>query len=420
MSKFTESRQRRVVITGLGVVSAIGIGKDAYWDSLQIGRSGIKRITSFDTSSYACQIAGEIDNFDPIDFMPAQVARRIDRFAQLAVAAARLAVSDGQFRICNANSGELGVILGTSVGTLCYAEQQIALFYEKGVSRINPFFATSVIPSSALTQITLNLGIRGPSRTITVACASGTAAVGEAFQRIKNGELNIILAGGSEAPITPLVVSTLSSIQLLSVINDSPQTSYRPFSKNAAGFVLGEGAAILVVEELEHALKRNAPIYAEVVGFGASSDAYHVMTFAPGFEQPVAAIRTALDEAGMQPEELDYINPHGIAVPDNDRGETMIFKKALGDAAAKISLSATKPLTGHTLGAGGALELVACCMMLRHEFLHPTINLLEPDPLCDLDFIPNQGRLRKIDAMLTVSFGFGGYNAACVIRRYAG
>lgn len=420
MSKFTESRQRRVVITGLGVVSAIGIGKDAYWDSLRIGRSGIKRITSFDTSSNACQIAGEIDNFDPIDFMPAQVARRIDRFAQLAVAAARLAVSDGQFRICNANSGELGVILGTSVGTLCYAEQQIALFYEKGVSRINPFFATSVIPSSALTQITLNLGIRGPSRTITVACASGTAAVGEAFQRIKNGELNIILAGGSEAPITPLVVSTLSSIQLLSVINDSPQTSYRPFSENAAGFVLGEGAAILVVEELEHALKRNAPIYAEVVGFGASSDAYHVMTFAPGFEQPVAAIRTALGEAGMQPEELDYINPHGIAVPDNDRGETMIFKKALGDAAAKISLSATKPLTGHTLGAGGALELVACCMMLQHEFLHPTINLVKPDPLCDLDFIPNQGRLQKVDAMLTVSFGFGGYNAACVIRRYAG
>jgi 3-oxoacyl-[acyl-carrier-protein] synthase II len=419
MSLHTDNRRKRVVITGLGIVSAIGIGKEAYWDSLRAARSGIRKITSFDVSSYPCQIAGEIEGFDPIDFMPTQVARRIDRFAQLAVAAARLAVGDGYVRTYDSKSGELGVILGTSVGTLCYAEQQIALFYEKGVNRINPFFATSVIPSSALTQITLNLGIHGPSHTINVACASGTAAVGEAFQRIRNGELKIILAGGSEAPITPLVISTLSSVQLLSVANGSPQTSYRPFSKNASGFVLGEGAAILVVEELEHALKRNAHIYAEIMGFGMSSDAYHVMSFAPGFEHPVAAIHAALEASGVHPEHLDYINPHGIAVPDNDRSETAIFKMALGDAAAKVSISATKPLTGHTLGAGGALELVACCMMLQNEYLHPTINLLEPDPLCDLDFIPNNGRARKVDNMLSVSFGFGGYNAACVIRRYA-
>lgn len=414
----TDGAQKRVVISGLGVVSAIGIGKETYWDSLRKGKSGIRKISSFDVSSFPCQIAGEIDGFDPTDFMPAQVARRIDRFAQLAVGAARLAVSDAEVSLRDSRPNEVGVILGTSVGTLCYAEQQIALFHEKGASRINPFFATSVIPSSALTQITLNLGIHGPSRTITVACASGTAAVGEAFQRIRNGELNIVLAGGSEAPITPLVISTLSSVQLLSVANESPQTSYRPFSKDASGFVLGEGAAILLLEEMEHALKRDAPIYAEVVGFGMSSDAYHVMTFAPGLEQPVAAIHAALAESGLHPEDLGYINPHGIALPDNDRSETAILKIALGNAATKVPISATKPLTGHTLGAGGALELVACCLMLQNEYLHPTINLLESDPLCDLDFIPNSGRARKVDTMLSLSFGFGGYNAACVIRRY--
>jgi 3-oxoacyl-[acyl-carrier-protein] synthase II len=410
---------RRVVVTGLGVVSAIGVGKEPFWDSLSAGRSGIGKITSFDASSYDCQIAGEIKDFDPCDFMPTQTARRIDRFSQLALSAARLAVADSRLNIGGEIPGAVGVILGTSIGTLCYAEQQIALFYEKGVKRINPFFATSVIPSSAVTQIALDLGIHGPCLTLTTACASGTGSVGEAFHRIKDGELDIALAGGSEAPITPLVLSTLSAVQLLSIANDSPQTSYRAFSKDAAGFVLGEGAGILVLEELGHALRRSAKIYAEVAGFGASSDAYHVMTFEPGFEQPVSAIRSALNEAHMVPQDLGYINPHGIAIPDNDRGEVAILKLALGEAMSKIPVSATKPLTGHVLGGGGALELSACCLMLEHEFLHPTINFSEPSPAYGLDFIPNEGRGEKVDAMLSVSFGFGGYNAACVIRRYA-
>lgn len=409
---------RRVVVTGLGIVSPVGIGKDAFWHALKSGSSGIKKITSFDTSSYPCQIAAEITEFDPADFMPTQTARRIDRFAQLALASAKLAVEDARLRISNVEEKSLGVILGTSIGTLSYAEREISLFYDKGAKRINPFFATSVIPSSAVTQITLDLGIHGPSQTITAACASGTASIGEAFHRIKQGGLDVVLAGGSEAPITPLVLSTLASIQLLSVANDSPQTSYRPFSKDAMGFVLGEGAAVLVLEELGHALKRDAAVYAEVVGYGSSSDAYHVMLFGPDFRQPVAAIHAALVEANLRPEDLGYINPHGIALPINDRGETMIFKLALGEAVRKTPISATKPLTGHTLGAGGAIELVGCCLMLKNEFLHPTINLSEPDPLCDLDFIPNEGREAKVDAMLSVSFGFGGYNAACVIRRY--
>jgi 3-oxoacyl-[acyl-carrier-protein] synthase II len=410
--------EHRVVITGLGVVSSIGIGKESFWDSLRAGRSGIRQITSFDFTSYDCQIAGEISDFDPADFMPAQTARRIDRFAQFGLAAARLAVNDAGLDVAREDSGAVGIILGTSIGTLCYAERQIALFYEKGAKRINPFFSTSVIPSSAATQIMLDLGIHGTSRTITTACASGTGSVGEAFHRVKDGELDVILAGGAEAPITPLVLSTLSAIQLLSVANETPERAYRAFSKDAAGFVLGEGSGILILEELEHALRRDAKIYAEVVGYGASSDAYHVMMFAPSLEHPVAAIRNALDEAHMTPADLGYLNPHGIAIPANDRSEVDIFKLALGEAISKIPLSATKPLTGHVLGGGGALELIGCCLMLEHRFLHPTINLSPDDSSYGLDFIPETGRHADVDAMLSVSFGFGGYNAACVLRRY--
>ena len=410
--------ERRVVITGLGVVSSIGIGKESFWDSLRAGRSGIRQITSFDFTSYDCQIAGEISDFDPADFMPAQTARRIDRFAQFGLAAARLAVNDAGLDVAREDAGTVGIILGTSIGTLCYAERQIALFYEKGAKRINPFFSTSVIPSSAATQIMLDLGIHGPSQTLTTACASGTGSVGEAFRRVRGGESDIILAGGAEAPITPLVLSTLSAIQLLSVANDTPARAYRAFSKDAAGFVLGEGSGILILEELEHALRRDAKIYAEMVGYGASSDAYHVMDFAPSLEYPVAAIRNALDEAHMTPADLGYLNPHGIAIPANDRSEVDIFKLALGEAISKIPLSATKPLTGHVLGGGGALELIGCCLMLEHRFLHPTINLSPGDSSYGLDFIPETGRHADVDTMLSVSFGFGGYNAACVLRRY--
>jgi 3-oxoacyl-[acyl-carrier-protein] synthase II len=409
---------RRVVITGLGIVSAIGIGKDAYWESLRNGKSGIRKITSFDASSYPCQVAAEVTEFDPTDFMPAQQARRIDRFAQLGVAAARLGIADAGLKLEGESEGAVGIILGTSVGTLCYAEQQIALFYEKGIKRINPFFATSVIPSSATTQIMLDLKVKGPSQTITTACASGTCAVGEAFHAIKRGSVDIVIAGGAEAPITPLVLSTLGSLDMLAGERGCPEKSYRPFSRDPQGFVLGEGSGILVLEELQHARRRDAKIYAEVAGFGMSSDAFHVMAFDPMLEQPVSAIKAALEEAKVNPAALDYVNPHGIALPDHDRCEVSILKMALGEAAVKIPVSATKPMTGHALGAGGALELIACCLMMENRFLHPTINLSFPDPKCDLDFIPNEGRSQKVNAMLSLSFGFGGYNAACVIQRY--
>ena len=414
----TNGKQHRVVVTGLGVVSAVGIGKDVFWEALKTGRSGVKEISAFDVSSYSCRIAAEVSGFEPLDFMSSQQARRIDRFAQMALTAARLSIGDACLSMNSKNQGSMGVTLGTSVGTLCYAEQQIALFHEKGIKRINPFFATSVIHSSAATQIMLDLKIKGPCRTVTTACASGTCSIGEAFHAIRNGELDVVLAGGAEAPITPLVLATLDSIQLLSTDNDRPDSAFRPFSKHASGFVLGEGAGILVLEDLEHALRRNARIYAEVVGFGASSDAYHVMAFDPTFERPVAAIHAALKDAEMSPLDIEYINLHGIAVPDNDRGEVSALKLGFGEAMYRIPVSATKPLTGHTLGAGGALELIGCCLMMNYGFLHPTINLVETDPLCDLDFIPNVGRCQKVNTMMSLSFGFGGYNAACIIRAY--
>lgn len=411
---------RRVVITGLGAVSAIGVGRDAYWESLKEGRSGIKKISSFDTTSYPCDVAGEITDFDPADFMATQQARRIDRFAQLAIAAAKLSIADAELEITPANQSSVGMILGTSLGTLCYLEQQLALLNEKGLKRINPFFPTSVIPSSAATQVMLELKINGTCKTITTACASSTWSIGEAFEAIKYGKSDVMLAGGSEAPITPSVLASLGSLQLLAQPESSPTSCYRPFCKDAAGFVLGEGAGILVLEELQHALRRGAPIYAEIGGFGSTTDAYHVMAFEPSFERPVAAIHAALAQAEVRPSDLGYINPHGIAIPDSDHGEAAILKLALGEAAFQIPVSATKPMTGHTLGACGALELIGCCLMMENEFLHPTINYTEPDPICDLDFIPNQGRSSKVDAMMSVSFGFGGYNAACVLRAFDG
>ncbi|HEX9662595.1 MAG TPA: beta-ketoacyl-[acyl-carrier-protein] synthase family protein [Candidatus Binatia bacterium] len=410
----------RVVITGLGVVSAVGVGRDAYWESLKAGRSGIKKISSFDTTSYPCDVAGEITDFDPADFMTTQQARRIDRFAQLAIAAAKLSIDDAELEITPANQSSVGMILGTSLGTLCYLEQQLALFNEKGLKRINPFFPTSVIPSSAATQVMLELKINGTCKTITTACASSTWSIGEAFEAIKFGKSDVMLAGGSEAPITPSVLASLGSLQLLAQPESSPTSCYRPFCKDAAGFVLGEGAGILVLEELAHALRRGAPIYAEIGGFGSTTDAYHVMAFEPSFARPVAAIQAALAQAEVRPSDLGYINPHGIAIPDSDHGEATILKLALGEAAFQIPVSATKPMTGHTLGACGALELIGCCLMMENEFLHPTINYTEPDPICDLDFIPNQGRSSKVDAMMSVSFGFGGYNAACVLRAFDG
>jgi 3-oxoacyl-[acyl-carrier-protein] synthase II len=408
------------VVTGLGAVSAIGIGRTAFWESLKLGRSGVKKISSFDASTYPCDVAAEISDFDATDFMSAQQARRIDRFAQFAVAAARLGVEDADLELTPCEQDGTGLILGTSLGTLGYGEQQFAILLEKGLKRMSPFFPTSVIPSSAVTQVMLELKLKGACKTISTACASSTWSIGEAYEAIKFGKADVMLAGGAEAPITPSVVASLGAMQLLAPAGDTPACSYRPFSKDAAGFILGEGAGILVLEELHHALARDAHIYAEIGGFGATTDAYHVLMFEPSFARPVAAIHQALTEAKIGPRELGYVNPHGLAIRETDQGEAMIMKLALGEAAIQVPLSATKPMTGHTLGACGALEMIACCLMMENQYLHPTINFTEPDPLCGLDFIPNRGRDERVSAMMSVSFGFGGYNAACVLRAFDG
>ncbi|HWP57274.1 MAG TPA: beta-ketoacyl-[acyl-carrier-protein] synthase family protein [Candidatus Acidoferrales bacterium] len=416
----SESRtnRRRVVITGLGVVSAIGIGKQAFWESLALGKSGIRKISTFDVSTYRCQVAGQITNFDPLDFMSAQLARRIDRFAQLGLAAASLAVADSEIKISQIEPGRAGAIVGTSLGTLSYAEEQFGLYHEKGLSRINPFFATSVIPSTCVTQIMTNLELKGPCLTVTTACASSTVAIGMACRSIRDAETDVMLAGGSEAPISPYVLATLGSLELLIPEDTELANRYRPFSRDACGFALGEGSGVLVLEELSHAIARDAPIYAEVVGFGWSSDAHHVMSFAPVPEQAARAIKLALEDADLEPEKIEYVNAHGTAVLDLDRSETEILKKVFGEHAYRIPVSTTKPFTGHTLGASGALGATACTLMLGHEYLHPTLNYTASDPLCDLDYIPNEGYRRKVDYMLVVSFGFGGYNAACILKRY--
>lgn len=410
--------RRRVVITGLGIVSAIGIGKESFWESIQARRSGIRTITSLDVSGYPCQIGGEIVDFDPLTFMPAQVARRIDRFAQLGVAAAKLAMHDTNLNISTTKRDRIGIVMGTSLGTLSFAEQQFTLYHEKGLQRINPFFATSVIPSTCVTQMMINLGIEGPCQTVTTACVSSTSAVGLAVQSIKENDTDIMLAGGSEAPFSSFVLATLASMQLLVTEYFEPSTAYRPFSKDAAGFALGEAAAVLVVEELGHAVKRGANIYAEIVGFGFSSDAHHVADFAPDLQQASRAIKKALQEANLSPNEIEYIHAHGTAIPSHDNSETAIVKKVFAESAYTIPISTIKPYTGHVLGASGSVGLTACALMINRGYLHPTLNFAGSSVHCDLDYIPNEGYQRKVNTILLVSFGFGGYNAACVLKSY--
>jgi 3-oxoacyl-[acyl-carrier-protein] synthase II len=412
------TEQRRVVVTGTGIVSSSGIGKEAFWESLRSGRSGIKKLTSIDTSSYPCQIGGEITDFDPVSFMPAQVARRIDRFAQLGLAAAVLALEDSRLKTIETEKSRIGTVIGTSLGTLSFAEQQFTIYHEKGLKRINPFFATSIIPSSCATQVMINLGLEGPCRTITTACASSTDAIALGARSIRTGESDVIFAGGSEAPFCSFVLATLASMELLTTQNISPQTAYRPFCQEASGFALGEAGAILVLEELHHALKRNAQIYGEVAGFASTSDAHHIMDFAPNLYEATKAVKLALLDAEMTGSEIEYANIHGTAIRTHDVCETNILKQVFGEGAYNIPVNTTKPFTGHVLGASGAVGLIACTLMMERGYLHPTLNFGDSLPECDLDYIPNQGYQKKVNTMLLMSFGFGGYNSACVLKSF--
>lgn len=412
--------KRRVAITGLGILSSVGIGKDKFWQSIKNGRSGIKPITLFNAETFPARIAGEIDDFDPQDFFPYELTRRLDRFALLGLAATKLALEDANLpsRFNDGESEKTCVLIGTVVGALAYAEQTHSMFLEKGTKRINPFFSSSVLQSSLATQVGILNGIHGSVLTISTGCASGTSAIGEAYHLIRDGSFDIGIAGASEAAITPMVVASFSSVGLLSTDNEDPATACRPFSKDRNGIVLGEGAAVVVLEEVGHALRRGARIYGEVIGYGTSFDSYHTHHPSPSAEYAGKAIFHALVDASIKPEEVDYVNAHGSASVLNDKVETLAIKKAFGDHAYQLPISSTKSMTGHTLGACGSVEFVACVLMLENQYLHPTINLRERDPECDLDYIPNIGRFQNVETILSTSSGFGGYNAACIVRRF--
>jgi len=407
-------RKKRVVITGLGVIAPNGIGKDAFWKALKEGKSGLRKITRFDVSSYSSQIAGEIDDFDPTDFMSPKSARRMDRFAQLAVAASKMALEDSGLIINGRNNKKIGIIMGTALAGMPYAEFQHSIFMEKGL------LATRLFGGEASSQASIELGIKGPCVTLSTACAAGTDAIGYALMLIRNSIADVVIAGGAEAPLAPMTFGAFCRLGVMSQMNSNPQTASRPFDKNRDGFVMSEGAGAVILEELEHALKRNAHIYAELIGYGATSDAFHMTRASDDAEGIVRAIRMALKDARVDTEKIDYINAHGTSTTLGDKIETLAFKKIFGPYAYKIPISSTKSMIGHPLGGGGAIEAVASVLTIEHEFIHPTINYEIPDPDCDLNYVPNKGIKAKVKFVLSNSLGFGSRNAAIIIKKYSG
>jgi 3-oxoacyl-[acyl-carrier-protein] synthase II len=408
---------RRVVVTGMGVTAPNGIGIDSFWDSLVHGRSGVGKITYFDASSYPCQIAGEIKDFDPLDFMSPKTARRMDRFAQFSVAATRMALNDAGIEISEKNSERIGISLGSALGGIPCAEAQHSIFLEKGLNRVDPLIAIKIFSGSSTSQVSIEFNIKGHSNTIGGACAASTDSVGYAFYAIKNNLADIMIAGGSEAPIVPLTFGAFCLIGALSTRNGDPTRASRPFDKERDGFVMSEGAGVLILENLETALERGASIYAEVLGYGTTNDAYHMVQPLPTGEQAKKAIQFALSNANVVPSEIDYINAHGTSTTLNDKIETDVIKEIFGEYAYRVPISSTKSMIGHSLGAAGSIELIASVLTIKNQFIHPTINYEFPDPECDLDYVPNKGRGAIVNTILSNSYGFGGKNSAIIIRK---
>ena len=409
---------RRVVVTGLGVVSPIGIGVETFWSRLLNGTSGVKRITRFDPTDHACQIAAEVKNFDPLPWIEKKEVRKMDLFAQFAIAAALLAVEDAHLKVSDTNRDRVGVLVGTGMGGIPMLVEQHGILLEKGPGRVSPFFIPGIITNAASGRISMQLGAKGPNSCVSTACATGNHAIGDSFRIIRRGEADIMLAGGTEAVIAPLCVAGFSACKALSTRNGEPERASRPFDKERDGFVMGEGAAVLILEVLEHALDRGAKIYGEVTGYGMSGDAYHITAPAPEGEGAVQSMQRALQDAGLRPEEVDYINAHGTSTPYNDANETVAIKRVFGDHAYRMPVSSIKSMIGHTLGAAGAIEGAATILSVKHGVVPPTINYENSDPDCDLDYVPNKARELLIQFALNNSFGFGGTNATLVFRRY--
>ena len=406
---------RRVVVTGLGVVSPIGIGHHDFWEALMRGQSGVAKITRFDATDFATQIAAEVKNFDPADYMDKKEAKRMDRFAQFAVAAAGLALKDADLTVSADNATDIGVYVSSGIGGLETMEAQWAVLRDKGPQKISPFFIPMMIGNMGTGQIALTYGLKGPTSNIVTACASGAQAVGDAFRLIERGDCEVMLAGGSEGSITPLSVAGFNAARALSTNNDNPTKASRPFDKERDGFVMGEGAGVLVLESLDHAIARGARIYAEISGYAATNDAYHITSPDPEATGTTRCMRLALRDAGVEPSDIDYINAHGTSTDQNDRLETKAIKAVFGEHAKNLAISSTKSMIGHLLGAAGAVELIATVKSIYEGVVHPTINLEHKDPDCDLDYVAEGARQLPIRAALKNSFGFGGHNCCIVV-----
>jgi 3-oxoacyl-[acyl-carrier-protein] synthase II len=408
----------RVVITGLGTISPVGIDVPSTWKALISGQSGVNHISSFDSTPFETRIAAEVKGFDATMYLSRKQVQRMDRFTQFAVAASLQAVEAAGLTINADNAYESGVIVGTSVAGLLSVCQQFKVLAEQGPGRVSPVLAPTMTGDAASVQVSLILGTKGVNYAPSSACSSGSDAIGQAYEVIRRGNAKVMVAGGTEAPIIPIVLAAFSNIRALSTRNDDPPAACRPFDAERDGLVLGEGAAIMVLEEATHALKRGAPILAEITGYGVTSDAFHLIKPSPGGESAAKAVTLALEGADLSPDEIDYINAHGTATLLNDRTETVAIKRVFGDRAKHIPISASKSMIGHLFGAAGSIEAVITVLAMNHGVIPPTINLTHPDPECDLDYVPNQARQAKIKNAISNSFGFGGHNSALVFRRY--
>jgi 3-oxoacyl-[acyl-carrier-protein] synthase II len=409
--------RRRVVITGMGAVTPIGIGKEGLWTGLRAERSAVRSITRFDPSIFRSHNAAEIDGFDPNDFIESKRARRLDRFGQLSVASARLALLDGELDVTCEDRERIGAMMGTALGGVGYAEEQLGRFLQQGLRAVDATLALAVFGGASSCNIAIEFGVEGPNSTNAMSCASGAIAIGEAFRQIRDGYADVMLAGGAEAPLAPLCFGAFALIRAMSTRNDDPAHASRPFDRERDGFVMGEGAAVLLLEEYDRARARGARIYAEVAGFGTTNDAYHMTAPRPDGSQAARAMRQALRDADVTPSEIGYVNAHGSSTPLNDPTETLAIRSVFGDAAETVAASGTKGYYGHALGASGAIEAAICALAIEREWLPPTVNLTERDPECDLNYIAGEGRSARVEHVLSNSFGFGGINASLVFRR---
>ena len=408
----------RVVITGVGLVTPVGIGKEEFWLSLIQGKSGIDKISYFDTSEYSTKIAAEIKNFDYINFISLKEANRMDKSTQFSIVSAMLALEDSKLEITEKDAYLIGVIIGSGIGGINTFEKQHKILLEKGPGRVSPFFVPMMISNISAGEIAIKIGAKGPNAVISTACASSTHAIGMAFKLLQQGDAQIILSGGTEAAIGPMALAGFCKMKALSVQNDYPNRASKPFDKERDGFIMGEGAGILILETLQHAKERNANIYAELLGFGMTADAYHITAPAPDGEGAVKAMEIALRDAKIVPSQIDYINAHGTSTPLNDKLETLAIKKVFGKHAYDLKISSNKSMTGHLLGASGGVEAIATALTLKNNIIPPTINYLSPDPECDLDYVPNINKKEIVNYAISNSFGFGGHNGVLVLGKY--